>query len=80
MPKRDSSVLEAQKTIFGRRYGLPDFIFLFLVELDTCVQNLMFTKIIKGWQKIYFPPRGMLKFTYKGHFLTIKIACENFWD
>jgi hypothetical protein len=28
----------------------------------------------------YIPQGGMLKFTYKGHFLTIKIACENFLD
>jgi hypothetical protein len=46
----------------------------------TCVKNLMFTKVVKGWQKNYFPPRGMLKFTYKGHFLTIKIAYEKFLD
>jgi hypothetical protein len=80
MPKRDSNVLEAKRTIFGRRFGLPDFIFLFLVELGTCVKNHMFTKVIKGWQKIYFPPRDMLKFTYKGCFLTIKIAYEKFLD
>jgi hypothetical protein len=69
-----------QKTIFRCRYGLPDVIFLFLVELGTCVQNIMFTKVVKGWQKNYFPPRGMLKFTYKGRFLTIKIAYEKFLD
>jgi hypothetical protein len=80
MPERDSSVLEAKKTIFGRRYGLPDFIFLFLFELGTCVQNLIFTKVLKGCQKNYFPQRGMLKFTYIGHFLTIKLAYEKFLD
>jgi hypothetical protein len=69
--------LEAKKIIFGRRYGLPNFIFLFLVELGTCMQNLMFTKVVKGWQKNYFPPRDMLKFTYP---LTIKIAYEKFLD
>jgi hypothetical protein len=74
MPKRYNSVLGAKKTIFGRRYGLPDFTFLFLVELGTCVQNLIFTKVVEGWQKKYFPQKGMLKFTYKGRFLTIKIA------
>jgi hypothetical protein len=76
--ERDSSVLEAKKTIFGCKYGLPDFIFLFLFELGTCAQNFMFTKVVKDWQKNYFPPRGMLKFTYKGRFLTIKIAYEKF--
>jgi hypothetical protein len=52
--ERDSSVLEAKKTIFGRRYGLLDFIFLFLFELGTCVQNLIFTKVVEGCQKNYF--------------------------
>jgi hypothetical protein len=80
VPKRDSSVLDAKKTIFGRRYGLHDFIFLFLLELGTCVQNPMFTKVVEGWQNKYFPPRGRLKFTYKGRLLTIKIAYEKFLD
>jgi hypothetical protein len=80
MSEKDSGVLEAKKTIIGCRYGLLDFIFLFLVELGTYVQNLIFTKVVKGWQKNYFPPRGMLKFTYKGHFLKIKIAYEKFLD
>jgi hypothetical protein len=69
-----------QKTIFGHRYGLPDFIFLFLFELGTCVQDLIFTKVVEGCQKYYFPQRGMLKFTYKGRFLTIKLAYEKFLD
>jgi hypothetical protein len=80
MSERGNSVLEAKKIIFGCRYGLPYFIFLFLVELGTCVQNLIFTTVVKGWQKNYFPPRGMLKFTYKGRFLKIKIAYEQFLD
>jgi hypothetical protein len=57
MSKKDNSVLEDKKTIFGRRYGLLDFKFLFLVELHTCVQNLMFTKVVKGWQKNIFHRR-----------------------
>jgi hypothetical protein len=80
VPERYSNVSGAKKTIFGPRYGLLDFTFLFLVELGTCVQNLIFTKVVEGCQKIYFPERGMLKFTYKGHFLTIKIAYEKFLD
>jgi hypothetical protein len=76
----DISVLEAKKTIFGRRYGLPDFIFLFLFKLGTCVQNLIFTKVVEDCQKNHFPQRGMLKFTYKGRFLTIKTAYEKFLD
>jgi hypothetical protein len=80
VPERYSSVSGAKKTIFGRRYGLPDFTFLFLFELGTCVQNLIFTKVVEGCQKNHFPQRGMLKFTYKGRFLTIKIAYEKFLD
>jgi hypothetical protein len=79
-PERDSSVLEAKKTIFGHRYGLPDFIFLFLFELDTCVQNIIFTKVVEGCQKNHFLQGGMPKFTYKGRLLTIKIAYEKFLD
>jgi hypothetical protein len=70
-----------KKSIFGLRYGLPDFTFLFLVELGTCVQNLIFTKVVEGCQKNYFPQRGMLKFTYKDRFFfTIKIAYEKILD
>jgi hypothetical protein len=79
-PERDSSVLEVKKSIFWCHYGLPDLKFLFVVELGTCVQNLLFTKGVEGCQKIYFPRRGMQKFTYKGRFLTIKIAYEKFLD
>jgi hypothetical protein len=48
MPERYSSVLGAKKTIFGLKYGMLDFTFLFLVELGTCVQNLIFTKVVEG--------------------------------
>jgi hypothetical protein len=78
--ERDNNVPEVKKTILRRRYGLPDFIFLFLFKLGTCVQNLIFTKVVEGCQKIIFRKRGMLKFTYKGCFLTIKIAYEKFLD
>jgi hypothetical protein len=44
------------------------------------VQNLIFTKGVEGCPKTYFPQRDMQKFTYKGRFLTIKIAYEKFLD
>jgi hypothetical protein len=69
-----------KKPILGLRYGLLNLTFLFLVELGTCAQNLIFTKVVEGCQNNYFPQRGMLKFTYKGRFLTIKIAYEKFLD
>jgi hypothetical protein len=79
-PKRYSSVLGAKKTIFRHRYGLPNFTFLFAVKLGTCVQNLIFTKVVEGCQKNYFPQWGMLIFKYIGLFVTIKIAYEKFLD
>jgi hypothetical protein len=69
-----------EKTIFGRRYGLPDFIFLFLFDLGTCVQKSHIHQSCEGLPKIYFLQRGIMKFTYKGRFLTIKIAYEKFLD
>jgi hypothetical protein len=74
MPERYSSVSEAKKTIFERGYGLCLSTFLFLSELGTCPQNLIPTGGVEHWEKIQFPQGGMLKFTYKGRFLTIKIA------
>jgi hypothetical protein len=35
---------------------------------------------VEHWEKNHFPQGGMLKFTYKGHFLTTKIAYEKFLD
>jgi hypothetical protein len=80
VPERYNNILGARKNIFGLRYGLPDFTFLFVVDLGTCVQNLIFTKVVEGCQKNYLPQKDMLKFTYKGRFLTIKIAYEKFLD
>jgi hypothetical protein len=74
VPKRDRSVLEAEKTTFGLRYGFSDFISFFLYELGTCVQNPIFTEGVEGCQNNYFPQRGMLKFKYKGHYLQNKRA------
>jgi hypothetical protein len=37
----NNTVLEAKKTILSSIYGLQNFIFLFLGELGTCLQNLM---------------------------------------
>jgi hypothetical protein len=56
------------------------FGFLFLDELGTYPQNLMPTQGVEPWENHQFPEGGMLKFTYKGRFLTIKIAYENFLD
>jgi hypothetical protein len=47
-------------------------IFLFLSELGTCPQNLIARRGVEHVEKIHFPEGGMLKFTYKGRFLTRK--------
>jgi hypothetical protein len=59
---------------------LPEFTILFLVELGACLQNFVPTREVEHAEKIYFPQGGMLKFTYKGRFLTTKIAYEKFLD
>jgi hypothetical protein len=51
---------------------------LLLGELGTCQQNLISMRRMEPWKKCHFAQRGMLKFTYKGHFLTIKIAYGKF--
>jgi hypothetical protein len=56
------------------------FRFLFLGESGTCPQNLMPTLGVQPSKNHQFPQGGMLKFTYIGCFLTIKIAYEKFLD
>jgi hypothetical protein len=67
-----------QKTIFYSRCGLTNFKFLFLSELGIYHQNLIPTRHMEPWEKCHFAQRGMLKCTYKGHFLTIEKAYEKF--
>jgi hypothetical protein len=64
--------LKPKKTIFKSRYGMCLSIFLFLSKLDKCPQNLIPTRGEEHWEKNQFPLGCMLKFTYKGYFLTIK--------
>jgi hypothetical protein len=44
VPKGGNRVLEAQKPIFLGIYGMNLLEFLFTGELDTCPQNLIFTR------------------------------------
>jgi hypothetical protein len=80
LPKGDSSLLGFKRTTFLSRYEMCLFGFLFLGELGTCPQNLAPTQRVEPWENHQFPQGGMLKFTYKGCFLTIKIAYEKFLD
>jgi hypothetical protein len=80
LPKGDISLLGSKKTTFQSRYGMCLFGFLFLGELITCPQNLMPVGGVEPWENHQFPQGGMLKFTYKGRFLTIKKAYEEFLD
>jgi hypothetical protein len=50
---------------------------LFLVELGACLQNLTPTKRVEDGEKNKIPQGNMLKFTYKGNFLTIKRHIKN---
>jgi hypothetical protein len=77
LPKGYNAVLEAQKTIFWNRIGFPDFIFLFLGELGTCLEDLILMRDVEPYENGHFPQGGMLKFTYKGYFFfTLKEAYE----
>jgi hypothetical protein len=69
---------EGQKTIFLSRYRLRDFKFLFLGQLGTYQQNLIPTRHMEPWEKHHFVQRGMLKFTYKDCFRTMKKAYGKF--
>jgi hypothetical protein len=64
--------LEAKKTIFLSRYGMGLFIILFIGELGTYKKNLIPTRGVEHQEENDFPQGDMLKFTYKGNFLTIK--------
>jgi hypothetical protein len=80
LPKGDNSLLRSKKTIFLSRFRMSLFRFFFLGELGTCPQNLMRTQGVEPWENHQFPQGGMLKFTFKGRFLTIKIAYEKFLE
>jgi hypothetical protein len=80
MPEGENSLLGSTKPTFLRRYGMNLYGFLFLGELSTCPQNLMPTKAVEPWKNHQFPQGGMLKFSYKGCFLIIKIVYEKFLD
>jgi hypothetical protein len=70
LPKGDNKVLKAKITTFSSRHGLCNILFLFLGELGICLQNLI--RGVEHSEKNKIPQGGMLKFTYKGHFLTIE--------
>jgi hypothetical protein len=76
MPEGYSRPSEAPKSNFRRGYGMLLSIFLFVSELGTCPQNPIPRKCVEHVEKNHFPQGGMLKFTYKGRFLTNKKAYE----
>ena len=65
---------EGQKKTFSSRHGLCNILFLSPGELGICLQNLISTRSVEHWEKNYFPLWGVLKFTYKCRFLTLKEA------
>jgi hypothetical protein len=76
MPERYSRVLERKKTIFLYRYRMSLFTIMFVGELGMCPQNFISGKGVDHREKNVFLQGGMLKFTYKGTFLRIKMAYE----
>jgi hypothetical protein len=80
MPKGDNRVLETKKTIILGVYWMSLFEFLYVGELGTCPQNLIFTRGVEHWEKNHFPQWDMLKFTCKGGFLTIKRHIKNYFS
>jgi hypothetical protein len=80
---QDHNIQSWQKSFFPlhpKGTAMCISIFLFLSELGTCPQNLIPTRGVEHWEKNHFSQGGTLKFTYKGRFLTIKIAYEKFLD
>jgi hypothetical protein len=69
--------LKAKNTTFSSKHGFFDILFMFLGELSICSQNLVPTRGVEHWKKNYFPQGGILKFTYKGRYMTIKKAYKN---
>jgi hypothetical protein len=65
---------EYQRTTFSSRHGLWNILFLSLSDLGICLQNLIPRRGVEHWEKNYCPQGVMLKFTFKGHFWTIKKA------
>jgi hypothetical protein len=59
VPERDNSVLEAKTTIFGRRYGLLDFIFLFLFNLKNMYAKSHIDQSCGGLPKLLFFTKGV---------------------
>jgi hypothetical protein len=74
LSNEDSSLLGTKKITLSSRYEMCIFGFLFPGELGKCPQNLMPTQGVEPWKNHQFPQGDMLKFTYKGRILTIKIA------
>jgi hypothetical protein len=74
--------LGSKKTTFSSRYEMCHFGFLFLGELDALYMSTKShaTQGVEPWENHRFPQGGMLKFTYKGFFFTMKIAHEKFLD
>jgi hypothetical protein len=50
------------------------------IKQHSKIENLMPIRGVKPWENLQFSQGGMLKFIYKGWFLTIKIAYEKFLD
>jgi hypothetical protein len=73
---KNSKVLGAKKTILWIE-GLQILVPRRLRYMST---KSHIHETYRTLKKHHFPQRDMMKFTYKGHFLTMKIAYEKFLD
>jgi hypothetical protein len=71
-------LIERARRSIGRAGGPPHRQPWFLGWLGTCQQIPISTRRMQPWKKRHFAQWGMLKFTYKGCFLTLKKAYGKF--
>jgi hypothetical protein len=78
LPQNNPSWKQRIMFKIGALFSTFDRKILYLFCTSTCPQNLIPTRHIELWGKHHFAQRGMLKFTYKGRFLTIKRHMRNY--
>jgi hypothetical protein len=63
---------------FWSKYGLKDFKFLFLGELGTCLQSLIFTRLMETSKNRHFAQRGYAEIYRQRLFFDNKKVYEKF--
>jgi hypothetical protein len=68
LPEGDNHALDNLKCNLYKPYCWCDFFPLYIGEFWTCPKNLIERGHLEHGVIIFFPPRGVLKFTYKATF------------